>query len=298
MTAVSNSIDMPIKRRLRFSEQDDMALLQEVASRNPFQNSEEWEIIQQSNLTLTEKKFNVKTLKDHLDLLIKNWLKKTKLLQTKSGIEEPYSEKDQLCQNIHDYMLNFRKITSSKKPADAGKAEREKWTVVLRALTQKCSDSKKKILLSPASNKDATENVMEITFDENIENNPIVIPAEEIESNSKAPSRVLNPCRSRKRKLNVQRQGLLYLEQYDKTQFELQQKCQILEERKLALEEKKLGFEEIKFQDEQVQRSRMLDLLEKRMDMEKAEREGLMKTIDQQNKIINSILLNVQNFRT
>lgn len=69
-----------MKKRLRFSEEDDLNLLREVAGQNPFENPTIWGSIQESIFVLSQKDFSIKTLKDHLDLLIKAWLEKVKLL--------------------------------------------------------------------------------------------------------------------------------------------------------------------------------------------------------------------------
>lgn len=79
----SSCLGMPVKKRLRFRDEDDFALLREVAGQNPFGNPEVWETIQQNIFLLTGKEFSLKTLKDHLDLLIRLWLEKTKLFKDK-----------------------------------------------------------------------------------------------------------------------------------------------------------------------------------------------------------------------
>ncbi|KAJ8950899.1 hypothetical protein NQ314_007756 [Rhamnusium bicolor] len=54
---------------------------------------------------------------------------------------------------------------------------------------------------------------------------------------------LLGPVRSRKRKTNTQRQGLAYLEAYDKNQHEKKKELD-LEERRLALEERRMALAE------------------------------------------------------
>lgn len=72
-----------LKKRLRFGDFDDVILLREVLSLNPFENPNEWEIIQEHVFLITKKKFMIRTLKDHLERLIKLWLEKTKILKDK-----------------------------------------------------------------------------------------------------------------------------------------------------------------------------------------------------------------------
>ncbi|KAG5891339.1 hypothetical protein JTB14_034407 [Gonioctena quinquepunctata] len=99
---------IPVKKRMRFREEDDIALLREVAGQNSFSNSGVWDVIREHVFLLTAKNFSVKSLKDHLDLIIKLWLDKTKTMKYKSGKEEDYTEKEQLCQDIYEYMNQFR----------------------------------------------------------------------------------------------------------------------------------------------------------------------------------------------
>lgn len=74
---------VPTKKRLRFRDEDDIVLLREVAGQNPFLNVDAWEIIQSNVFMHSSKEFSLKTLKDHLDLLIKLWLEKLKILKDK-----------------------------------------------------------------------------------------------------------------------------------------------------------------------------------------------------------------------
>lgn len=71
----------PVKNRLRFREQDDLALLREVLSLNPLQDPGLWATIQEHLIIITGKAFSIKTLRDHLLLLIQQWLEKLKELK-------------------------------------------------------------------------------------------------------------------------------------------------------------------------------------------------------------------------
>nr|CAH7716797.1 unnamed protein product [Callosobruchus chinensis] len=98
-------------------EQDDLIFLREVLGYNPFQQPDLWSVIQEHVYAATRKSFSVKTLKDHLDLLIKIWIEKTKKYKYRSGIEEEYCEKDKLLQEYPNKALfneedvdNYRRI--------------------------------------------------------------------------------------------------------------------------------------------------------------------------------------------
>ena len=76
-------MDPTLKKRLRFGDFDDIILLREVLGLNPFENPNEWVVIQEHVFLITQKKFMIRTLKDHLERLIKIWLEKTKVLKDK-----------------------------------------------------------------------------------------------------------------------------------------------------------------------------------------------------------------------
>lgn len=72
-----------LKKRLRFSDHDDLILLREVLAQNPFANSTLWIVVQENLCLVSGKQFSIRTLKDHLERLIKMWLDNTKILQNK-----------------------------------------------------------------------------------------------------------------------------------------------------------------------------------------------------------------------
>lgn len=78
MSSNNQSPSIPKKTRLRFRDEDDLIFLREVLGYNPFRQSDLWAVIQEHVFAATGKHFSIKTLKDHLDLLIKIWLEKTK----------------------------------------------------------------------------------------------------------------------------------------------------------------------------------------------------------------------------
>lgn len=117
-------------KRVRFTYNDDLAFLREFVGQNPIMNPQAWEIVQQHLFISTGKTFSIRTLKQHLVLLIENWLEKEKVdkvrldfsinfyivfrsvgtyvvLFFRSGIEEPYSEKDILLQEASSLCKEF-----------------------------------------------------------------------------------------------------------------------------------------------------------------------------------------------
>jgi hypothetical protein len=62
------------KKRQRFKYEDDVVLLREVVSRNPFSNGcAVWEQIKNNLMQVTQKEFSVKTIRQHTQLLLIQW---------------------------------------------------------------------------------------------------------------------------------------------------------------------------------------------------------------------------------
>ncbi|CAG9773178.1 unnamed protein product [Ceutorhynchus assimilis] len=120
-------------KRLRFTADDDLALLREFVGLNPLEEVEKWEEIQKNIFIITGKMFSIRTLKDHLFLILDIWLKKDKTTQILSGVEEVHSERDQLLQEVSDMCNNAkvkpltkkRKLSKEKQIAELGKLSRD-----------------------------------------------------------------------------------------------------------------------------------------------------------------------------
>ncbi|XP_044764525.1 uncharacterized protein LOC123321086 [Coccinella septempunctata] len=63
-------------KRLRFSSDDDLALLKEFLNNNPLKDAKQWETIQKNVFEITGKNFKVRTVKDHVFLLLEMWKQK------------------------------------------------------------------------------------------------------------------------------------------------------------------------------------------------------------------------------
>ncbi|KAJ8950898.1 hypothetical protein NQ314_007755 [Rhamnusium bicolor] len=103
------------KQRLRLTDHDDLTLLREVLGQNPIENPAVWAIIQENMLSVTNKNFSVRSLREHLELLIKLWLKEFKTLKNLSGIEVTYTEKDTLCESIYALKCSQEKEKNVKR---------------------------------------------------------------------------------------------------------------------------------------------------------------------------------------
>ncbi|CAH1106797.1 unnamed protein product [Psylliodes chrysocephalus] len=87
-----------IEKRIRFNSYYDLCLLRGVLLENPFAETEKWKLVQENIKSSCCKEFSIRSLKDHLQLLLEAFLKKDKSNQIRSGMEEIYSEKDHLLQ--------------------------------------------------------------------------------------------------------------------------------------------------------------------------------------------------------
>lgn len=67
---------MEKKARLRFTFDDEIALLREFVANNPSEDPQKWETIQQHVEETTGKSFLIRTLKKHLQLLLEIFAKK------------------------------------------------------------------------------------------------------------------------------------------------------------------------------------------------------------------------------
>ncbi|CAH1103317.1 unnamed protein product [Psylliodes chrysocephalus] len=110
--------------RLRFTSNDEIVLLRKVLAQNPFEDPKKCTTIKDNIVNVTNKA-SLRTLKNHFDVLLLNWLRKDKANINKSGIEETYTEADVLLQELYDLsqVCNRQKISTSS--IEDGKAIRE-----------------------------------------------------------------------------------------------------------------------------------------------------------------------------
>uniref|UniRef100_A0A6P7FHD6 Uncharacterized protein LOC114330364 isoform X2 n=1 Tax=Diabrotica virgifera virgifera TaxID=50390 RepID=A0A6P7FHD6_DIAVI len=310
----SRNILIPVKKRLRFREEDDLYLLQEVAGQNPFENPFIWESIKANIYSLSQKDFSIKTLKDHLDLLINAWLEKVKAVKDRSGIEEAYSEKDQLCQNIYDYMIQFRKMSKRKKKNTLhknkvlGKSASDEWATKLANNAENLATDALKENVSfqdhtycdfdEINNSIETESIPANIYLSDC-NGSIVAdftpeePSQQpVDINNSTQtqehSKVLRPKKTKNRKIHVQRQGINYHEKYDQQQKVLKEIENKLEERRIALEERKCALEEHRLSLEEKRLSleeRRLVIQEKKLELD-IEKEKNKLTLDKEKQML------------
>ncbi|KAG8228225.1 hypothetical protein J437_LFUL004350 [Ladona fulva] len=90
-------------KRLRFSNYDDVILLQEVVKVNPYENG--WKNVREAVVRLTGKEFNTRCLREHVQYLLKLHSREDYGTRKKPGTEEEFALKEELIQQLKA-MLN------------------------------------------------------------------------------------------------------------------------------------------------------------------------------------------------
>uniref|UniRef100_A0A293LEY1 Uncharacterized protein n=2 Tax=Ornithodoros erraticus TaxID=265619 RepID=A0A293LEY1_ORNER len=93
--------------RSRFTITDDLALLREARSRNPFRDASAWLRVASGVQCATGKVFTSRAVKDRCDLLLSQYVNQDRESLRKSGTEEEYSEKEHLLQELVDLTNEF-----------------------------------------------------------------------------------------------------------------------------------------------------------------------------------------------
>ncbi|KAH7974064.1 hypothetical protein HPB49_009416 [Dermacentor silvarum] len=102
--------------RVYFALKDDVAMLTEVQTSDPFRHSEQWEEIAWRLRDVLKKPFTVRCVRERLNLLLPRHLANDRRNQKKSGTEEEYTERDQLLQDILSLIQGTSyKVRSAKK---------------------------------------------------------------------------------------------------------------------------------------------------------------------------------------
>ncbi|VEN39277.1 unnamed protein product [Callosobruchus maculatus] len=298
-----------LRKRLRFSESDDVVLLREVVGQNPFDNPMLWAIVQKNVKSLTKKDFSLRTIKEHLGLIIKLWLKEIDDLKDyRSGMIYQLTEKQTLCAEVYNLMKEFKyevKKTKLNKTLNTSKT----LGVTAREEAAKSNELNNTEIdyvdhdihidntsvgtciedNNYDSNDDVGSNVSNIPLLEQCEPQSVITPdgrriplctrkSDVLDHNRKGPNKGLKG------------QHLFYLNNYNKQYFTLRDKEIQLEEKKLALEERKLRLAEQQFELTSIETRKKLELQEKQINFEIESRRLLETNLDNQNKLIHMLV--------
>lgn len=61
---------VPVRKRVYFTNDDDLHILREVAAHNPYEEASRWGLIQGNMIQITGKKFSERTMKDRVQNLL------------------------------------------------------------------------------------------------------------------------------------------------------------------------------------------------------------------------------------
>lgn len=312
-------------KRVRFTADDDLALLREVTARNPLKEPEAWINVQGNLEKIVGKHFSIRTLKDHLQLLVDIWLKKDCIYRKKSGTEEVYSEKDQLLQEVSDLCNEPDcSIKKKRKPAiskenqiiNLGKQARKEQALVF--LEGNGNLPFEEFQTPSTSSFNETEQIEIINID--IEGNDILLPPESVNTaineaadniivdisddispgnsnrnNAKVPEsatkKILLPSRKRNNRSRPLRQNALgYLTEKNEKERQLKLRDLDLEERRLRLEERRVSLDEKRFEFEMEERRERITIEKNRLQKEFNQTDELHNLIKNQQTIIEALI--------
>ncbi|XP_074035223.1 uncharacterized protein [Leptinotarsa decemlineata] len=260
------------KNRLRFTYNDDLALLREFVGQNPLSNPEGWEVIKQNMQISTGKAFTIRTIKLHLILIIEIWIKKDEVDKVRSGIED-CSERDLLLQEASVLCKEFNFVGLDR--------QKKKLQETYNYRSSSCVD----IELEPPSHQINNTNTLEInslSYNSCDKRTLEVIspkktlgclestatPIRKTQSTDQKSS-VLGPSRTRIKRQPIRRDALTYLSQKQERDYAIRKKELELEERKIALQERQINLNEEKLKLETQKLELENEERKQRMDGEK-----------------------------
>ncbi|XP_077512316.1 uncharacterized protein LOC144123334 [Amblyomma americanum] len=101
---------------VRYHISDDLALLREVVSLNPFADQSQWGTIAENVTIATGRDFWTRSVKERLLLMLRKFLHNERQVLKQSGTEEGYTERDQLLHQAGDLSKEFgRSLRPSTK---------------------------------------------------------------------------------------------------------------------------------------------------------------------------------------
>ncbi|KAH6937488.1 hypothetical protein HPB50_000755 [Hyalomma asiaticum] len=96
--------------RKRFRIDEDLCLLREVASADPYNNPQAWDDILRNVILAVQRDLTLRAVKERVDLLVGYFRQQDSVNLRKSGTEEQYGEREILLQDISDLMRSARYV--------------------------------------------------------------------------------------------------------------------------------------------------------------------------------------------
>ncbi|CAH1109828.1 unnamed protein product [Psylliodes chrysocephalus] len=292
-------------KRVRFTYDDDLALLREVVNINPLKDLEKWKEVGDVIQAVTGKCFTLRSLKDHLHLLLEIWKKKDTTNVGKSGIEEIYSEKDNLLQEVADICRELNITMKAKKP----KISRNDKIIVLGKESRASTSAA--FFKEIASHDDSfviedeqDDNIFQVNMHdyciEGFENEISLVDVTIPEENKKPPANNENtaptcdaakPNKQKKPKLRaVRKDAMQFVENRNAKEHAIKKIELDFQERKLNLEERRMQLEEERFKLEKEERQFKMKLETEKFLYEKNSNNNQQSLIEKQNKMIDLLI--------
>ncbi|CAG9837902.1 unnamed protein product [Diabrotica balteata] len=249
-----------MNKRIRFNSDDDLALLRQVVSQNVLQQPEQWEALRENMIILTKKEFSVRTLRDHLKHLMEIWKKKDAVNRVRSGVEEIFSERDNLLQEIWDITRTTNLTPSKLKRKTKQEQQSSEIGVALRDLAAKyyakeeldmSIDHEENVISDHdyncvASTSQETPQVGygQTPDEETVNEGPIKrLKDETAEEGPSSRKQIAGPIRKRKNQsAGLRRSGLTFIQERSEREHNIRVRELQLEEDKLQLEKRRLKF--------------------------------------------------------
>ncbi|CAG9859465.1 unnamed protein product [Phyllotreta striolata] len=268
-------------KRLRFSYEDEISLLKEFLAHNPLLHPEKWSIIQENVAFAQGKTFSIRTLREHVQLLIQTRLKPDSTIKNNSYKDVPPYERDSLLHKmLQDIDMLYREFELHGESTKRGKQLRIKKSNGMRdseTCVMDCYSNETSNML-PENSLDEHCYTLDIK-------DPRLTQTYDAEDGGASPQNA-----SRRNELDyLSNRYNKDLDNRDR-ELELQEKKLKLEEKRLGIEEKRLEIDEKKFELEILERQQKMELEKQRFDLECKERNVSLNLIQSQQNIISNLI--------
>ncbi|XP_030764013.1 uncharacterized protein LOC115888416 [Sitophilus oryzae] len=238
------------RERLRYTNEHSLMLLKEVLDRNPFEDPYRWSTVHDNFVRMTGRPHTLRSVREHVDYLLKLYVKGD--LENKARYKGSDEEHQEKLQMLQEVLVLKEKYFD---------VIQEKKPKVERTIKRSRSES---------SNDDAEENT-DMFLDDDFNDESLNLQNNANVTSGYGGGEITNVV------------TLQFLKEKHATEVELKKKELELQDRKISLAEKEYKLARQKFDLEKQERSRRLDL-------EIQERTSHLKTLEQQQIIINMFL--------
>ncbi|KAH7978263.1 hypothetical protein HPB49_004938 [Dermacentor silvarum] len=124
--------------RKRFRIDEDLCLLKEVVSADPYGNPAAWEDVLRNVVRAVLRNLTIRAIKERVDLLVGYFRQQDTVNLRKSGTEEQYGERERLLQEVSDLMRNAGYVPRTMPRKGNGMGRRRPTTSMPSGTTRQC----------------------------------------------------------------------------------------------------------------------------------------------------------------